>query len=110
VTEGATVLVANATNVQGAAGMLSQQLRDRTFTVADPTNAAGYEELLDTSKIYFVPAAEPVARSVALLLGNVPLAPMPVPAPVVGANVGLGDAGVLVMLGRDLAGRTFPGQ
>ena len=99
------MLVANATNVQGAAGKLSQQLRDRGFTVDDPTNAAGYEELLDTSKIYFAPTAEPVARSISMLMGDVPLVPMPVPAPIVDADVGLGNAGVLVMLGEILPAR-----
>jgi hypothetical protein len=105
VTQGAVVLVANATNVGGAASVLTQQLRERTFTVADPTNAAGSDEVLDTSKVYFKPDAEAVARSVAMLMGDIPLARMPIPAPVDGANIGLGDAGVLVMLGRDLAGK-----
>jgi len=105
VTQGAVVRVANATDINGAAGNLSQQLRDRTFTVGDPVNAAGPEEKLDVSKVYFKPEAEAVARSVAMLMGDVVVLPLPSPAPIVGANVGLGDAGVLVMLGRDLAGK-----
>jgi hypothetical protein len=103
VTQGATVLVANATDVQGAAGRLSQQLRERGFAVSDPTNAAGYEEYLEVTKVYAVPEAEAVARSVALLLGGVPITQMPIPAPIVGATAALGETGVLVMLGADRA-------
>jgi hypothetical protein len=36
---------------------------------------------------------------------GVPTFPMPIPAPIDGAMVGLGDATVLVMVGRDLAGK-----
>jgi hypothetical protein len=99
------VLVANATNVGGAASLVTQQLRDRAFAVAEPTNAAGFDEVLDTSKVYFKAEAEAVARSVAHLMGDIPLARMPTPAPIDGATIGLGDAGVLVMLGKDLAGK-----
>ena len=110
VTEGAIVLVANATDVPGAASRLGEQLRDRGFTVADATNAAGNEEKLDVSRIYFLPAGEAVARSVSILMLGLPVDPMPVPASIVGATAALGDATVLVMLGKDLAGKRFPGS
>ena len=53
VTEGAVVLIANASSVPGAAGRLTETLRSLGFQVADPTNAAGNEEALDASKVYY---------------------------------------------------------
>jgi LytR cell envelope-related transcriptional attenuator len=103
VTEGAVVLVANAAALPGAAGQMTGQLRGIGFTVAEPTNAAGIEERLDTTKVYYLPEGEAVARSIVRLLGDVTLEPMPTPAWIVGATEALGDATVLVMLGADLA-------
>ena len=108
VTEGATVLVANATKLPGGAGRLSNELAKVGYHMASPTNAAGNEPLLDTTKVYFLSAGEAVATGLATLLG-VPLAHMPTPAPIVDATAGLGEATVLVMLGKDFAGRTPPG-
>jgi hypothetical protein len=80
-------------------------LRGWGFTVGDPTNAAGNEEFRDTTGIYFLPAGEAVARSVAISLGgDIPVAPMPVPAPIFGATAALGESTVLLMLGADRAG------
>ena len=108
VTEGAIVRVANATKVQGGAARLTDELTNVGYHTADPTNAAGNEEFLDTTKVYFLPPGEAVATGLASLLG-VPLAHMPTPAPITDATAGLGDATVLVMLGKDLAGTTPPG-
>ena len=108
VTAGAIVLVANATNIPGGAGRLSNTLTKVGYQTAAPTNAAGIEEFLDTTKVYFLPAGEAVATGLATVLG-VPLAHMPTPAPITDATAGLGDATVLVMLGKDLAGKTPPG-
>ncbi len=109
VLEGATVLVANAAGVSGAASELTTTLLNIGFTVVDPVNAAGTEEELALSKVYFRSGAEPVATSIARLMGDVVALPMPTPPPVVGAFDGLGDATVLVMLGKDLAGKILPG-
>jgi hypothetical protein len=108
VTEGASVLVANATKVPGGAGRLSEELTKVGYHTAAPTNAAGNEEVLDATKVYFLPAGEAVATGLAAVLGA-PLARMPTPAPITDATAGLGDATVLVMLGKDLAGKTPPG-
>ncbi len=108
VTEGAVVLVANATKVPGGAGRLTNELNKLGYHTTDPTNAAGNEEMLDATKIYFLPAGEAVATGLAALLG-VPLARMPTPAPITDATAGLGEATVLVMLGKDFAGKTPPG-
>jgi len=109
VTEGALVLVANATEVDGAAGALSETLRGLGFAVDDATNAAGYDEDLAISKIYVRTGLERSAESVSRLMGGIEVFPMPTPAPVVDAMVGLGDANLLVMLGEDLAGKPLPG-
>jgi hypothetical protein len=109
VTAGAIVLVANAAGIPGAAGQLTAALQAVGFSTKQPTDAAGYEESLDASKIYFLPDAEPAARSLAAVMQINSVARMPTPAPIVDAQVGLSDATVLVMLGHDLAGKEIPG-
>jgi hypothetical protein len=108
VTDGAIVLVANATAVPGGAGRLTKELAAAGFQTAKATDAGGDEEMLALTKVYFLPAGEAVATSLARALG-VPLARMPTPAPITDATLGLGDATVLVMLGKDLAGTTPAG-
>ena len=109
VTEGAVVLVANASNVPGGAGKLASALAAVGFHMAPSTNAGGNEERLDVTKIYFLPGGEGVAQSLAKVMGSVAVTRMPVPAPITGANVDLADATVLIMLGKDLAGKKIPG-
>lgn len=109
VTEGAVVLVANASNVPGGAGKLASALAAVGFHMAPSTNAGGNEERLDVTKIYFLPGGEAVAQSLAMVMGSVAVTRMPVPAPITGANADLADATVLIMLGKDLAGKKIPG-
>lgn len=109
ITEGAVVLIANTTKINGAAAKLSNQLAKVGFHLADPTNGAGSEEFTDTTHIYVLPGGEAVAGSLALILGGVAVTKMPVPAPITAATAGLGDATVLIMLGKDLAGHKPPG-
>jgi hypothetical protein len=109
VTAGAIVIVANATKVNNGASKLSTLLGKAGFTMGAVTNGAGNEVFLDTTKVYCLPGSEAVAGSVAMLLGGVPVAYMPTPAPITAATAGLGDASVLVMLGKDIAGKTPPG-
>ncbi|MCU1392569.1 MAG: LytR family transcriptional regulator [Ilumatobacteraceae bacterium] len=108
VTEGAIIKVANSTNFGGGAGILTDALNKAGFHTTDPTNGAGQEEFLDTSHIYALPGAEAVALSLGAALG-ISVARMPTPAPINDATAGLGDATVLVMLGRDLVGKTPAG-
>ncbi len=106
------MLVANAAGVPGAAADLTRALAGRGFTMVEPTNAAAWEARLDATKVYArddVPAAAAVADSVARVLGGVPVERLPTPLPIAGANEVLGDTAVVVMLGRDLAGRALPG-
>ncbi len=109
VTEGAVVLVANATNLSGGGSKLTAQLKAAGFHLDDPTNAAGDDEFLDVSKIYVLPGGEAVAASLAIVMGGIAVVKMPVPAPINDANVGLKDATVVIMLGRDLVGKKPPG-
>lgn len=108
VTEGATIIVANATNLQGGAANMTEKLAAAGYHMGTATNTAGSEEFRDTTLVYFLPGGEAVAASVAMVMG-VSIARMPTPAPINGATAGLGDATVLVMLGRDLVGKTPPG-
>ncbi len=109
VTEGALVLVANAAAVPGAATALTAALQGLGYSVKEATDAAGYEESLDASKIYFLPVAEAAAQSLGLVMQINSVTRMPTPAPILEAQIGLGDATILLMLGRDLAGKSIPG-
>lgn len=102
------MLVANATGASGAAAKFSKQLSKLGFVMATPTNAAGLEERLDTTKVYFLADGEAVAQSLATLLG-VAATRMPVPVSINGGPAALGEATVVVMLGKDLAGKSVPG-
>lgn len=104
VVQGAAVMVANASNVNGAARRLTQELAALGFEVREPTNGWGPGNEIAVSHVYFVPGkGEEVARSVARLMG-LTAERIPVPAWITGGSETLGDAGVLVMLGKDLAG------
>jgi hypothetical protein len=113
VTTGATVLVANASGKSGAGSELTTKLRDFGFVVNDPTNAAAFDEVLDVSLVYVLRGSEATAQAVAdtisRMMGNVAVAPLPIPPPITDALEGLGDATVVVMLGKDLAGKVLPG-
>jgi hypothetical protein len=110
VTTGAVVLVANAAEVPGAAGRLTGTLTALGFTMAEPTNGDGPAKNLDTTSVYAKndPGAQAVAESIARLLG-VTVQPWPTPVPIEGATLGVGDATVLIVLGRDLADQPLPG-
>lgn len=110
VTEGASVVVANANSVGGSASSMSRALETTYgFTMVDPVNSSDAIGSLDESVIYFepsVPASQDVANSLATVLGGVnTVAPMPDPPPTRDGN--LNDADVLLMLGDDIAGKTL---
>lgn len=105
-TDGASVVVANANTVGGSAGSMTKTLELAGYAMIDPVNASGPN--LTASVVYFDAAqasAEAVARSVAFDLGGVEVLPLETPAPT--ADGDLGDAGVLVLLGDDEAGKTL---
>ncbi len=105
VTQGATVVVANASGVPGSAGRMSAELAGAGFTMAEPTNATS---ALEQSIVYYDPniaAAQAVATSVAQVMGGLAVETVPTPPPVEGES--LGDAGVVVMLGTAQADKTL---
>ena len=106
VTEGATVIVANASGVGGSAGRMTDTLALAGFTMGEPTNATSGQ--IEDSIVYYDPgiaAAQDVADSVAFVMGGVVVETVPTPPPVEGGS--LGDAGVLVMLGSNQADKTL---
>jgi LytR cell envelope-related transcriptional attenuator len=107
VTEGATVVVANAASASGVAAAMSAELESVGYTMAEPTNSTG--ENLATTVVYFTDATaqiRSVAESVAGDLGGVEIEPMPTTIPVEDGG-SIGTATILVMLGDDLAGDTL---
>jgi LytR cell envelope-related transcriptional attenuator len=108
VTEGASVMVTNASRVDGGAGRLSERLAAVGFTTVAPGNYALGK--LEVSIIYYDPA-NPAARAVADSLkaafggGDIQVVELPVPPPVdTGDALG---AGVLVAMGNDIADKTL---
>lgn len=105
VTEGATVVVANASGVEGGAGRMSEALAAAGFTMGTATNSS--ESQLSTTKIYYDAAnaqAQAVAESVKSAFGggDIEVLELPDPAPLSDPAT-LGEAGVLVAMGNDVA-------
>lgn len=104
-----TVIVANASNVNGSAAQMTRALEVVGYTMGTPTNKGAAVGQLQATVIYFdpaVPNADAVAGSVARSLGGVDsISPVGTPAPTESGE--LGGAGVLVMLGIDKAGKTL---
>ncbi len=106
VTEGASIVVANANTVGGSAGNMTKTLEAAGYTLIDPVNATG-PNIID-SIVYYDPAqaaAEDVAQSVARDMGGLEVLEVQTPAPTDDGD--LGEAGVLVLLGDNEAGKTL---
>lgn len=117
VTTGASVIVANANGIGGSAGSMTRALSTVAgFTVVDPVNASATIGDIDTSVIYFDPAiagAQAVAESLNVVLGgDLQVSALQGTPPT--RDGSLNNAGVLLMLGNDKAGKTLdelnPGQ
>jgi hypothetical protein len=107
VVTGTSVQVANISTASGVAAGLTKELQGRGFTLGKATNGTGPK--LATSVVYYDPtnpSAQPVANSVATLMGGIAVEALPATIPVTGAKVDTG-VGVLVMLGNDKAGKTL---
>ena len=104
VTDGATVVVANASGVGGSAGSMSEELDGAGFTTGTPTNST---ESLSETIVHFTDAAgaEAVAQSVGQVLGGVDVIALPESVPTESGELEGGE--VLVLLGTDTAGRTL---
>lgn len=99
------VIVANASGVGGAAGQMTKALTTLGFTTGSPTDST---TKVPTTVVYYLAGSEQVARSIAQAFNDpaVVTAAMPTPAPVSGAK--LGDATVVLILGKDYAGKALP--
>jgi hypothetical protein len=108
VTEGASVMVTNASRVDGAAGRMSDRLAAVGFTMVEPGNYS--LGTIETTMIYQDPAnpqAMAVAESLKAALGggDIQIVEMGTPPPVDGGDA-LG-ATVLVAMGNDTADKTL---
>ncbi len=106
VTDGATVVVANANSVGGSAGRMSKTLETAGYTMGSPVNASTGAQ--DATIVYFdatVATAEAVAQSVGIDMGCITVEPVPTPPPTEDGT--LAGAGVLVVLGDDQADKTL---
>jgi hypothetical protein len=107
VTEGATVIVANASAASGEAQNMQDALEELGYSVTEAATSDSNAEPLDDSIVHFAtggPAIQAVAQSVARDLGGIAVQPMPSPIPVEGGSIG--TATVLVMMGNDIAGES----
>jgi hypothetical protein len=91
------VMVANGSGVSGSAARVTSLLQDKGYNVLPPTNAK--QTGLETTTVYYQPGYEAQAGQVAQSLGATTTAAMPSPPPV----ADLGEADVLVVVGKDLA-------
>ena len=106
-TEGATVVVANASGVPGSAGRMSTALGAAGFTMAEATNATSAQ--LEQSVVYYDPACRR-GQAVAEFGGADRWAgsrssAVPTPVPIEGGA--LNGSGVVVMLGTAQADKTL---
>lgn len=105
---GATVVVANANNVNGSAGAMTRELEAAGFTLGTAVNASASVGQLTDSVIYFDASsddARAVAESVNRLMGaDLSISPLPETPP---TSDGTLDGQVLLMLGNDKAGATL---
>lgn len=107
VRDGATVVVANASRINGSAGRMTERLAAVGYTMGTATNTTAGQ--IDTTVVYYDPAnasAQAVAETLRTDLGGDPVTveAIPVPPPIEGA---MGDATVLVMMGNDTADKTL---
>jgi hypothetical protein len=110
VTEGATVVVANASGINGAAGRLTDRLAVAGFSTGEATNSGEAVGKLATSQVYYDPeadGAQAVAESLRSALGGgeIELLELGVPAPTESGEIG--DATVLVLMGDDIADKSL---
>ena len=106
VTKGATAVVANASTVNGAAGVLTTALSGAGFSMFKATNGSPKQ---DASTILYDPTdaeALQVATSLSVLMGNIEVLEIATPAPIDGGVLPDGVS-IVVMLGNDKANLTL---
>lgn len=110
VTDGATVVVANASGINGAAGRLTDRLARVGFTTTDAVNSAESVSNLAVTQIHYDPAvdgAQAVAESLKQALGGGDIEVVELEIPALTESGDLGDADVLVLMGDDVADKTL---
>ena len=108
VTEGASVIVVNASRIDGAAGRMSERLAAVGFATVEPGNyTLGDLELTQILQDPTNPAALAVAQSLQAALGggDIQVLEMTAPPPVEAGD--LKGATVLVAMGNDTADKTL---
>jgi hypothetical protein len=109
VTDGASIVVANASGINGAAGRMSDAIALAGFDTGSAANSS--EGQLATSKVYYDPdnaSAKAVADSLreALGGGDIQVLELTVPAPLNDPD-GLGEASIILAMGNDVADKTL---
>ena len=95
-----TVMVANGSGVQGAAGALSEQLKAAGYRVAEEDNAKGN---VQATVVYYAPGFQREAATMAESIGANPATVQAMPNPVPTEDGDLRGSQILVVLGPDLA-------
>lgn len=108
VIDGATLIVANASGINGAAGRMTDALAIAGYSTGEATSSS--EGQLATTKVYYDSSdseAEAVANSVRASLGGgaIEVLEMTTPAPVESGE--LGNASIVVAIGNDVADKTL---
>lgn len=110
VTEGAGVLVANGSTINGAAGRLTDRLAIAGFSMIDAANSADSVQGLETTQIYFDPAVGParsIAESIKQALGGGSIQVIELVLPALTESGDIGSASVLVLMGNDVADKSL---
>jgi hypothetical protein len=105
-TTGASVIVANSSHANGAAGQLSTALQANGFTMGTPTNGSTDEPVTKVQYLTGDVSAQAVAQSVAQLMGVTSVEPIPTPVLFEDPTL-LADNTVVVLLGDDKASKTL---
>ena len=102
VTEGGTIIVANASGADGAATQLTTLIEEEGYTTGEATDDNS-DEPREETLVYFTAGnnTEAVARSLASDLGGVEVLAMPAEIP---TSTGELSGNILVLLGSDIAG------
>jgi hypothetical protein len=101
-----TVVVANAADKKGVARNLTTELAALGYVLGEPTNGSAN---VDVTKVLWddaVPAAQAVAESLGVQLGNVTVETIAKPAPIDGGVLPEGVS-VVVLVGKDKGGQTL---
>lgn len=104
--KGTLVQVANSSQQNGTAGMMTTALKGAGFDMAEATNGTAK---IDVSKVIYKaddPAALAVANTLAAILGGINVEAAGVPLPVTSGSWAQGSS-VVLLLGNDLAGKTL---